>query len=127
VIERCFASGEPATSLAALQQAAEAGAAPAAAIHAAMLGKSPTSQAIAARQLALYAGFSFDEALRADFRIVSRICRGHDFYEGVRALMIDKDNRPAWRPGDLEAVSAGDIEAYFATLGADELEFGKAS
>jgi enoyl-CoA hydratase len=127
LIERCFASGEPATCLAALNRAAEAGAAAAASIKAAMLGKSPTSQALAARQLALYAGCTFDEALKADFRIVSRICRGHDFYEGVRALIIDKDNRPAWRPADLDAVAAGDIDAYFAALGADELEFGKDS
>jgi enoyl-CoA hydratase len=126
-IAHCFARGDPATSLAALKRAAEAGAADAAATRAAMLGKSPTSQAIAARQLALYAQSSFDEALRTDFRIVSRICLGHDFYEGVRALIIDKDNRPAWRPAALDAVSAGDIDAYFAPLGADELEFGKAS
>ena len=34
-----------------------------------------------------------------EFRIVSRICRGHDFYEGVRATIIDKDDSPRWRPG----------------------------
>ena len=61
--------------------------------------KSPTSQAIALRQMALGAGLSFEEAMRVEFRIVSRICRGHDFYEGVRAAIIDKDNRPRWRPG----------------------------
>ena len=61
-----------------------------------------------------------------EFRIVSRICRGHDFYEGVRATIIDKDNRPAGarRPG--EPLPAEAIDAYFAPLGADELTFAEA-
>ena len=61
-----------------------------------MLTKSPTSQAMALRQMALGPTVDFDEALRIEYRIVSRVCRGHDFYEGVRAAIIDKDNRPAW-------------------------------
>ena len=40
----------------------------------------------------------FDEALSTEYRVVSRICRGHDFYEGVRAVIVDKDNRPRWAP-----------------------------
>ena len=91
-----------------------------------MLGKSPTSLAIAARQIALYGASPFDEALRIDLRIASRICRGEDFYEGVRALIIDKDNRPVWRPATLAEVSTTAIDAYFAPLGAFELDFGKA-
>ena len=58
-----------------------------------------------------------------EFRIVSRICRGHDFYEGVRALIVDKDNRPRWRPAAAEAVSKADIDAHFAPLGEGELAF----
>ena len=66
------------------------------------------------------AAVDFDEALRIEFRIVSRICRGHDFYEGVRALIVDKDNRPR-----LERARhrPAEIDAYFAPLGADELTF----
>ena len=62
--------------------------------------------------------------MRLEFRIVSRICRGHDFYEGVRAAIIDKDNRRAGarrrrtdRPRE--------IDAYFAPLGDDELTSGR--
>ena len=36
--------------------------------------------------------------MRAEFRIVSRIIEGHDFYEGVRAVIVDKDNAPRWQP-----------------------------
>ncbi len=69
--------------------------------------------------MALGPTVDFDEALRIEYRIVSRICRGHDFYEGVRAVIVDKDNRPAWSP----APSGAEIDAYFAPLGATELKF----
>ena len=54
--------------------------------------------------------------MRLDFRIVSRICRGHDLYEGVRATIIDKDSSPRWRPGPDEPIDAAAIDAYFAPL-----------
>jgi enoyl-CoA hydratase len=85
----------------------------------AMLGKSPTSQALALRQMALGPTVDFDEALRIEYRIVSRVCRGPDFYEGVRAVIVDKDNRPAWSPPPSDA----EVDAYFASLGPDELTF----
>ena len=85
--------------------------------------KSPTSVAIGLRQMALGASLEIEEALRVEFRIVSRLCRMHDFYEGVRAVIIDKDNRPAWMPARLEEVDQGALDACFATLGPDELSF----
>ena len=86
--------------------------------RAAMLDKSPTSQAIALRQMEVGATVDFYEALRMDYRIVSRICLGHDFYEGVRAVIVDKDNRPQWSAPP----SREEVDAYFAPLG-DELTF----
>ena len=91
--------------------------------RAALLTKSPTSQALALRQMALGPKVDFDEALRIEYRIVSRVCRGHDFYEGVRAVLIDKDNRPAWSSPPSEA----EIDRYFEPLGALELTFPAAS
>jgi enoyl-CoA hydratase len=88
-----------------------------------MLAKSPTSQAIALRQMQVGAGLSFEETMAIEFRIVSRICRGHDFYEGVRAVIVEKDNRPQWRPARAADVKTEDIDAYFAPLGADDLVF----
>jgi len=84
-------------------------------------GKSPTSLKLALAQVRRGAVWDFDGCMRAEFRIVSRVVYGHDFYEGVRAVIVDKDNAPRWRPESLEAVSAADIEHYFAPLGADEL------
>ncbi len=56
--------------------------------------------------------------MRTEFRIASRVCRGHDFYEGVRAVIVDKDNKPQWRPAPGEPIPAADIDAYFAPLAA---------
>ena len=58
--------------------------------------------------------------MRAEFRIVSRVVYGKDFYEGVRAVIVDKDNAPNWQPAALADVSDAAIEKYFAPL-ADEL------
>ena len=90
-----------------------------------MSQKSPTSQAIALRQMTLGGDLTFEAAIGLEFRIVSRICRGHDFYEGVRATIVDKDNRPGWRPGPGDPLPAEAIDAYFAPLGADELTFAR--
>ena len=62
------------------------------------------------------ADLSFPEAMRLEYRILCRILRGHDFYEGVRSVLIDRDGRPDWQPATLEAVRAADIEAHFAPL-----------
>jgi enoyl-CoA hydratase len=123
LIEDCFAHTTPARIIAALGQAAAAGSDFAGKAQAAMLAKSPTSQAIALRQMEAGRSLSFEEAMVLEFRIVSRICRGHDFYEGVRALIVDKDNRPQWRPGAAEEVLSADIDAYFAPLGTSDLSF----
>jgi enoyl-CoA hydratase len=78
--------------------------------------KSPTSLKVALAQVRRGAGWSFSECMRAEFRIVSRIVYGHDFYEGVRATIIDKDNTPRWRPGDLAGVTEQAVEEHFAPL-----------
>ena len=93
------------------------GSAFAATARSAISDKSPTSQAIALRQMAIGRSIDFGEALRVEYRIVSRICRGHDFYEGVRAVIIDKDKRPQWS----EPPSEAEVDAYFAPLGDEEL------
>ena len=93
-VEACFSLASREAILDALAGAEGRGFAFAGPAHKAILEKSPTSQAIALRQMALGPSLDVHEALRVEYRIVSRICRGHDFYEGVRALIVDKDNRP---------------------------------
>ena len=83
--------------------------------------KSPTSLKIALAQLRRGKSLDFAACLQAEFRIVSRVVTGHDFSEGIRAVIVDKDHSPRWRPPALDAVSDADVERYFAPI-ADELE-----
>jgi enoyl-CoA hydratase len=83
--------------------------------------KSPTSLAVTFRQLRAGASLEFDHAMRLEYRLVHRFMAGHDFREGVRAVIIDKDNRPQWRPSTLDGVTAADVEAYFRPLPGGDL------
>jgi len=83
--------------------------------------KSPVSLKIALAQVRRGGAFDFETCMRTEFRIVSRVIRRHDFYEGVRAVIVDKDNQPRWQPPSLGEVSAAEVERHFAPLGRDEL------
>jgi enoyl-CoA hydratase len=78
-----------------------------------MATKSPTSMRIAFRQIRRGKSLSFNECMRMEYRIANGCIRGHDFYEGVRAVVIDKDQAPAWRPARLEDVGDSDVDSYF--------------
>ena len=78
--------------------------------------KSPTSLMIAHRQLCEGRELAFEDAMRLEYRIVSRILFGHDFYEGIRAQVIDKDREPRWSPPTLADVDTQSIAAHFAPL-----------
>jgi enoyl-CoA hydratase len=119
VIDRCFSADSVAAILERLDQDGSDFAARTAAT---MRSKSPTSQCIAFEQMRRGRSLTFEEAMRVEFRIVTRIAEGHDFYEGVRAALVDKDGQPRWNPASLAAVTPAAVEAYFAELGADELE-----
>ena len=86
-----------------------------------MRTKSPLSLKIALAQVRRGKNWDFETCMRAEFRIVSRVIKAHDFYEGVRAVIVDKDNAPRWQPATLAAVSEADVERHFAPLGAGEL------
>jgi enoyl-CoA hydratase/carnithine racemase len=86
-----------------------------------MRSRSPTSMAVAFRQIETGRNLSMAECMNMEFRVLNRMLLGHDFYEGIRAAIVDKDRQPRWRPAELEAVNAADIDAYFAPLGSAEL------
>jgi enoyl-CoA hydratase len=75
--------------------------------------KSPTSLKITLAQLRRGRSLDFSECMRTEFRIVSRLLFGHDLYEGIRSVIIDKDQAPHWRPSSLEAVSETEVERHF--------------
>ncbi len=122
VIARSFAAPSLAAILTEIEAAGRAGSFFAQATLKVLRSRSPTSLAIALRQMQLGARLDFEAALQIEFRIASRIVYGHDFYEGVRARLIDKDHAPRWKPAAVAEIAATDINSYFAPL-AEELEF----
>ena len=84
--------------------------------------KSPQTLKVAFRQLALGArAASFGDNMVTEYRIGARVVARHDFLEGVRAVIIDKDNAPRWNPPTLEGVTDAMLDAIFAPLpAADE-------
>jgi enoyl-CoA hydratase/carnithine racemase len=125
-IGRCFAGGTVEAILDALQREAAGGGADAewaADTHAGLLTKSPTSLKITLRQLITGHGFAIEEALALEYRLTQHVMAGHDFYEGVRAVLVDKDQKPRWDPPTLAEVDDAIVDAYFAPLGEAELRF----
>lgn len=70
---------------------------------------SPTSLKLTLHGLREAEGATIEQALKLEYRMVSAIRGGHDFYEGVRAQLIDKDRSPRWSPASLDQV---DISGY---------------
>ncbi|HEY1299719.1 MAG TPA: enoyl-CoA hydratase/isomerase family protein, partial [Stellaceae bacterium] len=115
-IDGCFAGDSIEAILDAL--ASEAGGGPEAAwaqeTRDLLLTKSPTSLKVTLLQLALGRGFDVEEALSLEYRLSQHFMAAHDFFEGVRALLIDKDQRPQWRPATLAEVTDAVVDTYFA-------------
>jgi len=118
-IDRLFSGDTVEAILAALDAEAGSGGADAAwagKTAATIRAKSPLSLKVALAQVRRGARWDFAACMRAEFRIVSRIVEGHDFYEGVRAVIVDKDNAPRWRPRSLAEVGEALVERHFAPL-----------
>ena len=82
-----------------------------------LAAKSPQTLKVAFRQLQLGAGArSFAENMAMEYRIGARVVQRPDFIEGVRALIVEKDNRPRWNPPTLEAVDGAMLDAIFSPL-----------
>jgi enoyl-CoA hydratase len=119
-IDRCFAAPSVEAILDALM--AE-GSDWARATHSVLLKMSPTSLKVTYRQVRLGRDLDFEACMVMEYRMIQRFMAGHDFFEGVRAAIVDKDQAPRWQPDSLAAVGAADVDAYFAPLGARDLTF----
>ncbi|XP_060524634.1 3-hydroxyisobutyryl-CoA hydrolase, mitochondrial [Cylas formicarius] len=82
---------------------------------------SPTSLKLTHKQLELGKTLNLNECLEMEYRLAVRCVEGHDFREGVRALLIDKDQSPRWKPASIKEVRDENIDAYFQKL-PEELE-----
>jgi len=115
-IDRLFAGDRVEDILVALDRDAALGDAFAETSAATVRTKSPTSLKLALAQVRAGSGLSFEACMQTEFRIVSRIIHAEDFYEGVRAVIVDKDNAPRWSPDTLAGVPQSAIDRYFAPL-----------
>ena len=121
VIDRCFAPDSAEAIVAALDADGSDWAKEQVAV---LRTKSPETVKVALRQLREGAGLTdFRDNMRMEYRIGWRKVQSPDFLEGVRAVIVDKDNAPVWSPARLEDVSEADVARYFEPLGPDELEF----
>jgi enoyl-CoA hydratase len=126
VIDRCFGHDSIEAILDALATEAAGDGAHAdwaAKTRAGLLTKSPTSLKITLRQLVIGREYDLDAALTLEYRLTQHVMTGHDFYEGVRAMLIDRDRTPQWRPATLAEVTDSMVDAYFAPIGDRELQF----
>jgi enoyl-CoA hydratase len=119
-IDRCFGGASVEAIVAALERESGDWAREA---LAAMARASPLSLKITFRQLQLGRGMNVEQALALEYRMTQHVMAGHDFFEGIRAALVDKDQRPRWQHATPAAVTAAEVESYFANLGERELRF----
>jgi len=79
-----------------------------------MRSRSPTSLKLVFQELRRGRQLDLGQCLAMEFRLADRLLKSHDFREGVRAALLDKDRNPQWRPAALAEV--GEVDAYFAPL-----------
>jgi enoyl-CoA hydratase len=121
-IDRCFAGATIEAILDALAAEGEAGgpsAEWASETRTGLLTKSPTSLKVTLHQLIVGRDYDLEAALALEYRLTQHVMRNHDFYEGVRAALVDRDQRPRWQPASLAEVSDAIVDAYFALLTGD--------
>ena len=85
--------------------------------------RSPTSLKVSLEAYRRGAMLDFDSVMTMEYRLSQACIAGHDFPEGIRAIIIDKDNAPAWRPASLAEVDEALVESHFASRGERDLVF----
>ncbi|CAH8570271.1 unnamed protein product [Schistosoma intercalatum] len=81
-----------------------------------LLSCSPTSLKVTLHQLQIGSKLSFSDEFKMEYRLSQKMTKNPDFYEGVRACLIDKDNTPKWNPNNLTSVDMNQIQSYFNHL-----------
>lgn len=120
-IDRCFAADTVEEVVARLET--EEGEWAVAALK--VLGRnSPTSLKISLRQLRLGRNMDYDSCVTMEYRLSQRSLAGHDLFEGIRAVLVDKDRNPAWQPAALSDVTAALVDGFFEPLGERDLIIG---
>ncbi len=118
-IDRCFAGDSVEAIVAALEREGSAFAKETLAV---LASKSPSSLKLTHAALRRGKALDFEAVMIMEYRICQYCMDGHDFFEGVRAVIIEKHGAPKWEPPTLAAVRAAEIERAFAPR-ADDLVF----
>jgi enoyl-CoA hydratase len=84
---------------------------------------SPTSLKIALAEMRRGRKLGFDDCLRMEYRLTQTVLADHDFYEGIRAVLIDRDNAPKWHPKTLDAIDETSVDRYFEPPSEGDLTF----
>src|SRR5262249_20948269 len=91
--------------------------------RAVLLRMSPTSLKVTHRQLTLGRAFGVEEALILEYRLTQHVMEHPDFFEGVRAVLVDKDQSPKWQPQTPAEVWEDLVASHFVPIGDNELTF----
>jgi hypothetical protein len=83
---------------------------------------SPISLKVELALLRRHRGMALKDVIMREFRACQRFMRGHDFFEGVRALLVEKDKNPNWSHASIDKVTDEMVEEYFTPLMEKELE-----
>lgn len=86
------------------------------ATRALLAAHSPISLKVTSEHLRRCASYPFEEVMNENLLLVKHFLRGHDFTEGIRSAVIDKDRRPHWHPDHLAAVPASLVQSYFEPI-----------
>jgi enoyl-CoA hydratase len=116
VIDRCFGHDTVEAIVASLEKE---GGVWADQVRATILQKSPMSLKVTLRELREAASLDFEDCMVMEYRLVQAFMADRDFFEGVRAVIIDKDNKPNWQPAKLADVTPAMVDAYFKPLPRD--------
>lgn len=90
-----------------------------------LASRSPTSMKVTLAQLRRGRTMRYDDIVTMEYRLSQACMAGHDFYEGIRALLVDKDRNPRWNPPTLRGVLGADVERHFQPLGDRDLVLGR--
>lgn len=121
LIADCFGHDTLAACLSALKDAATTSSFAASALDV-LAKRSPTSVAVIFEQMKRAKSLSFKERMQMEYRLACHMIEKPDFYEGVRAALVEKGTQPIWTPASFDDVSADMVSHYFSPLSHGELE-----
>ena len=113
IIEKCFAKKTMEDIIHALEKEKETWCHD---IATDLKNKSPTSLKVTLRALQEAEKMDFDECMQTEFRLTCHFLESKEFFEGIRAAIIDKDRAPKWHPAKLTDVSTPYVKKFFAPL-----------